>query len=892
MQKNVYNPSASEELSAGGYDYHILDNYHLIKIGATTVNQLQEAKILPKRNYGTLLANKPDALIIKGKSDIQVLIEIKKPGTLRNQEKAKGVITDWYYDLAKILHCKIICASDGKTTCWVHASSKNFFTENGIPIKNQLDLSSLTDTAAHSIQKDVAKTIEKLLKSNSQGELQIEEKVLNPQKLADRVWQKIWIQTGKNPESCLYNVVEIFIFKFLSDLKVLPSHMSFETVYDILCKKTDGSAEEGLRYYAKNVREKICKDMFPAGKDGTTILNGTIFVNENGEPNIPQAALFKEVMIDFYKYGQEEGAFINIDKNFKTRLYESFLRKEAGISALGQYFTPRNVVRATIDMCPNIPSNARICDPFCGVGGFLLEILNSRDSLKSQFKPNKEDKILPQCEITGFDKGTDENDDARTIILAKANMLIYLSDIIAQYPSLTSSFSDAFNKTFTLLRSNVGTFSKDEYKDYFDFIFTNPPYVVKGAATMKAQLRGMGLMGSIYNSNGMGLEGLALDWIVYSLKPGGKAFVVLPTGIFRRMQDSGLRAHILDKCFIDGVISLPTKTFYATTQKTYILAITKKTAEEEKTTQTDPIFAFIARTIGETLDSNRFPIEDNDLIEMSKEFKYFCSDKTAYAVNDEKIKKISFKDFQSNWVIEDHWSEEELISLGVKESIIKVTENEFKDKISLFSDYIKEQSQTFSPLNFSNKVVVRDFNEILEWEKGKSKFTKEYMRAHSGPYPVYTADTLGSWTSGIDIDSYMWEGECIRLTTNGEYAGTFSYIPGGKYSMNGDAGRIWIKDEYKDTIDLQYILCTLLDIRRQMGFKWVKKPRQSDVFALKIPIPIKDNGDFDKEQQQLVAQQYNYIEEFKQNMKDQLNNMLEVMVQLLPEENNSKFAQE
>ena len=138
----------------------------------------------------------------------------------------------------------------------------------------------------------------------------------------------------------------------------------------------------------------------------------------------------------------------------------------------------------------------------------------------------------------------------------------------------------------------------------------------------------------------------------------------------------------------------------------------------------------------------------------------------------------------------------------------------------------------------------------------------------------------------------MWEGECIRLTTNGEYAGTFSYIPGGKYSMNGDAGRIWIKDEYKDTIDLQYILCTLLDIRRQMGFKWVKKPRQSDVFALKIPIPIKDNGDFDKEQQQLVAQQYNYIEEFKQNMKDQLNNMLEVMVQLLPEEKNSKFAQE
>ena len=622
--------------------------------------------------------------------------------------------------------------------------------------------------------------------------------------------------------------------------------------------------------------------MFPAGDDGTTILNGTIFVNENGEPNIPQAALFKEVMVDFYKYGQEEGAFINIDKNFKTRLYESFLRKEAGISTLGQYFTPRNVVRAMIEMCPNIPNNAKICDPFCGVGGFLLEILNSKDSLKSQFKPNRDDEIVPNCEIIGFDKGTDENDDARTIILAKANMLIYLSDIIAQYPHLTKTFSDVFNNTFTLLRSNVGTFAKSEYADYFDYIFTNPPYVVKGVATVKDQLKNLGLTEKIYSSHGYGLEGLALDWIIFSLKPGGKAFVVLPTGIFRRVPDSNLRLHILDKCIIDGIISLPSKTFYATTQKTYILAITKK-SEDDTTEQDTPVFAYIARSIGETLDVNRFSTEENDLKEMSKQFKYFCSDKKAYEIDNKKIKILSFKDFCSNWVIEDHWTEEELIDLGVKNPIEKVNEKEFKEKLNSFSKYIKEQSDIFTPMNYSGRIELKDFNKILKWEKGSGKLTKEYMQAHVGPYPVYTADTLGSWTSGIDIDTYMWEGECIRLTTNGQYAGTFSYIPGGKYSMNGDAGRIWIQEEYKDYIDLQYILCTLQDIRRKNGFEWVKKPKKSDVYALKIPIPVDENGIFDKAQQQLIAQQYNYIEEFKQNIKEQLNNMLGVIIQLLPE---------
>lgn len=885
MKKVTYNSSASEELSSGAYDFQIFGNYHLIKIGASTVNQLQEAQIIPQRNYDDLLSNKPDGLIIKGRSNVQVLIELKKPGTLKSLKAAKEVITEWYYDLANVLNCKIICASDGKTTCWVHAPSKNFFTEGGAPIQKTIDLSKLTDTTKLGTHREVAELIEMLLSSDKSGVIINEHKVLNPQKLADKVWQKIWIQTGKNPESCLYNVVEIFIFKFLSDLNVLPSHMSFETVYTILCKKGEGSAEEGLRYYANNVRKKISTEMFPAGADGTTILNGTIFVNENGDPNIPQAALFKEVMTDFYKYGQEEGAFINIDKNFKTRLYESFLRKEAGISTLGQYFTPRNVVRAMIDMCPVIPDNAKICDPFCGVGGFLLEILNSRESLKIQYKPNNDDTINPTCEIMGFDRGTDENDDARTIILAKANMLIYLSDIIAQYPNLTKVFSEIFNKTFTLLRTNVGTFAKKEYKEYFDFIFTNPPYVVKGASIVKNQLKSLGLMEEMYPSNGLGLEGLALDWIVYSLKPGGRAFIVLPTGIFRRLPDSNLRKNILDKCIIDGVVSLPSKTFYATTQKTYVLAITKKQKNEEEVykEQASPVFAYIARTIGETLDSDRFPIENNDLIEMAKQFKYFCADKKAYEVDNKKIKVLSFKDFCSNWVIEDHWSENELIDLGIKSSIDRVNEIEFKEKIKLFSEYVKDQSDSFVPLNCSSKIVVKDFEDILNWKKGNSKLTKEFMRTHTGIYPVYTADTLGSLTSGIDIDTYMWEGECIRLTTNGQYAGTFSYIPDGKYSMNGDAGRIWIKEEYKDSIDLQYILCTLQDIRRKNGFEWVKKPKESDVLALRIPIPIKENGNFDKEQQKLIAKQYNYIEDLKATLKEQLDDLQSVMVKLLPE---------
>ena len=238
MGKIIYNTSASEELSAGGFDFPISGNCHLINIGATNVGQLQEAQILPKKNYGSLVSNKPDGLILKGKNDVQVLIEIKKPGKLKNISAAKGVITDWYYDLASKLNCKIICASDGKKTCWVHAPSREFYTMGGVPVANTMDLSSFTSEPNPKDNRSLMSLIEKLHTSDNFGVIPAEEKILNPQKLADKVWQKIWIETGKNPESCLYNVVEIFIFKFLSDLKVLPTHMSFERVYEILNEKS------------------------------------------------------------------------------------------------------------------------------------------------------------------------------------------------------------------------------------------------------------------------------------------------------------------------------------------------------------------------------------------------------------------------------------------------------------------------------------------------------------------------------------------------------------------------------------------------------------------------------------------------------------------------------
>ena len=71
-----------------------------------------------------------------------------------------------------------------------------------------------------------------------------------------------------------------------------------------------------------------------------------------------------------------------------------------------------------------IKPNIKICDPACGVGKFLLEPIKSR--LNEFYKTDK-NGLSKSITICGFDKGFDK-DEQKTIILAKANMLIYFSD--------------------------------------------------------------------------------------------------------------------------------------------------------------------------------------------------------------------------------------------------------------------------------------------------------------------------------------------------------------------------------------------------------------------------------------------------------------------------------
>src|SRR5579875_299285 len=63
-----------------------------------------------------------------------------------------------------------------------------------------------------------------------------------------------------------------------------------------------------------------------------------------------------------------------LDTDVKGDAYEGLLQKNAEDtkSGAGQYFTPRPLIRALVEVMRPRPGQ-RICDPACGTGGFLLE---------------------------------------------------------------------------------------------------------------------------------------------------------------------------------------------------------------------------------------------------------------------------------------------------------------------------------------------------------------------------------------------------------------------------------------------------------------------------------------------------------------------------------------
>ena len=631
-----------------------MGDWNFYNIGATTLKALKGAKIIPNHDYDAYEKKKPDALIVK-KPIVVAAIEYKDPKGLRTKKQIASAIAQ-EIGTAQVIKARVYIVTDGKKSFWINPLTGNeILQEDGSRITLNFNKNST----------ECITLINKIMSSiNSENDCLKAPSSVDPLPLAQKVWQDLWAVSGATPENCLYTFVEIFIFKYLSDLGVLQGVHSF---YNLLAQYSTNTDDEVLDFYAHTVRVKI-KELFPWNpKDKTTIINGTIFVSKDDKAVSGYATVFRRILNRFNDFGTLE----NIDYDFKSKLFETFLKESISKKNWGQYFTPLKLVRAIVNMV-ELSAGMKVCDPACGVGKFLLEpILHD---LHKFFKI-EDGKLTPQISLSGFDKGFDK-EEQKTIILAKANMLIYMSSMIKENPGITEQFSELFNKTFFLQTNTILGTLANPIKEEYDLILTNPPYVMSGSSNLKEEISKQDELKAHYAVSAMGIEGLFMEWIVRALKPNGKAFIVVPDGIMNRSNDKKLRDFILENCIIDAVISLPLNTFFTTNKKTYILALTKKqpvsvngTPTLEK--QTTPVFTYLCSEIGESRDVYRFDIEQNDLETASDLFNMFKGAKSKFRSDDKRCKVVSIDEFYNgtHWSIDRWWTRAEKIDLGIEDNI-------------------------------------------------------------------------------------------------------------------------------------------------------------------------------------------------------------------------------
>lgn len=329
-------------------------------------------------------------------------------------------------------------------------------------------------------------------------------------------------------------------------------------------------------------------------------------------------------------------------------------------------------------------------------GKFLLEAIENKIE---ELYTIKNGELIKKVEIVGYDKMMSERDDI-TIILAKANMLIYFSNLFKENNELSDVrylAHQLLNNTFKLSKTMLGTLENIE-KNKYDLIMANPPYYQSKVMRDEANKTGQ------YTLGGAGVEALFLEWILKSLNYGGVANVVLPDGIFSNESNRKLKKYILDFFYIESIISLPVNTFFNTPKKTYILTIKKKTKVEieNNKSQEYPVFTYICTSIGETLDTYRFDDEkNNDLHEAVCKYNNYKNliNKNeiqepfkTYFKKDKKFKSIDITDFsnEKSWIIENWWSEEEKIQLGLKKEKRLSTIEDFQSLISETIDIMKD----------------------------------------------------------------------------------------------------------------------------------------------------------------------------------------------------------
>lgn len=845
--------------------------FEVFETQVTTLNQFAKHGIIPNINYGKFKTQKCDALVVE-RSPIHKVIaigETKPPGGIKG--------SNWKNLAQDLLDTKMIPTkaslgylTDGTITYWILGGG---FTVKVISRQDNKPMPIKIDFNDPAFIADFRFIVANL--DPATGTVNTP-KAVNPGALAKEIWQTVWRLQADRPEDCLATFIEVFIFKFLDDLQLLTTANGVDVSFSNLLDNVP--ADQSFVYYDKNIRPYI-KTLFPNGPDGYSIINGIVIQASNRDHNL----IFHEILKKFRKFG----TLRNTSPEFKSRLYESFLQESKTTTTFGQFFTPRKIVSAIHDMArfESLTAGQKICDPASGVGGFILEQM-ARD-LTAQWRKSG-NSITPIHEWKAFELVP------KTAILAKANALVHCGEMLASQPALIPSFAQWLNNTFQCKDKTSFGALEDMSVDEYDLILTNPPFVVSGSADLGKLIKSNNARKTYFGQKCSGIEGLFVQFIVNSLKINGNAWVLLPETFFLRSTDRTLRRWLFANCRIDLLALLPERTFFNTPKRVVITHFSKRpiplaSGHEPKTLRKESVLLYALSEIGETRDTKRLAISDNDLPLLVK--AYLLNTAEAQSTDPKAISVKADALFnQDSLNIRHHWPQAQARALGLLGSEedplaiktgIDSTVQTLKQIVTKWANGGSKLTPPPAPIATKN---IKIENHCQTWGKGKRKYV------HHSPVEILFKIRIGKRVLKKDIHQnrsgvVLYSANVrkpfgfVKSSNAGnlQYGGALWSIdsdfdcrhvaPGEKYSITDHCGEINL---LVSDIDPAYLAAQIRQAGLDYGFNREFRPSLEMIGKLEIEIPTDAQGNFDLPLMQQWTSYRMELDLFKQEMANLL----------------------
>jgi type I restriction enzyme M protein len=263
----------------------------------------------------------------------------------------------------------------------------------------------------------------------------------------------------------------------------------------------------------------------------------------------------------------DEETWMGLDIDIKGEIYEGLLQKNAEDtkSGAGQYFTPRPLIQAMVEVARPKPGTT-ICDPACGTGGFFLA---AHDYLSKNHQLDRDQKRFLRNETF---KGWEIVDNTARLCV----MNLYLHGVGSGKSESPVQVNDA-------LISDPGA--------RFGLILTNPPFGKKSSVTIineegKADKSTLSYERNDFWATTSNKQLNFVQHIATLLEINGGAAVVVPDNVlFEGGAGEIVRKRLLQGFDVHTLLRLPTGIFYAQGVKANVIFFEKKPGREKPWTE-------------------------------------------------------------------------------------------------------------------------------------------------------------------------------------------------------------------------------------------------------------------------------------------------------------------